>query len=216
MKKNTIRIDNREPAILTAELTYLGYQVENALLKAGDFEGKTIIGEIKRNKDFYDSIVDQRIYYQPKKMPRTGKKCYWILAGNPTDERRKLRLVLNAILTLVLDYEMALIPVANDEAAIAYVIHTIMAKKDEKKMRRKRNKNRKIVRHAYKASNVLNIGVKMCEVVPGIGTESAKTISEWYPTIVELTRATMKDLEAIPTIGRKRAQIIYTALRGKY
>ncbi|MFX1286565.1 MAG: hypothetical protein ACFFB5_23210 [Promethearchaeota archaeon] len=41
MKKNTIRINNREPAILTAELTYLGYQVENVLLEAGDFEGKT-------------------------------------------------------------------------------------------------------------------------------------------------------------------------------
>ena len=70
MKKNTIRIDNRESAILTAELTYLGYQEENVLLEAGDFEGKTIIGEIKRDKDFYQSIVDQRIYYQPNLTPR--------------------------------------------------------------------------------------------------------------------------------------------------
>ncbi len=57
MKNPTIRVDNREPATLTAELTYLGYKVENVLLKAGDFEGETIIGEIKREKDFYNSIV---------------------------------------------------------------------------------------------------------------------------------------------------------------
>ena len=104
MKKPTIRVDNREPATLTAELTYLGYKVENVLLKAGDFEGETIIGEIKREKDFYNSIVDKRAYYQPKKMLRTGKKCYWIIAGNPTDERRKLRPVLDTIFNLVLDY----------------------------------------------------------------------------------------------------------------
>ena len=35
MKSPTIRVDNREPANLTAELTYLGYKVENMLLKAG-------------------------------------------------------------------------------------------------------------------------------------------------------------------------------------
>lgn len=32
MKNHTIRIDNREPAMLTAELIYLGYHVENVLL----------------------------------------------------------------------------------------------------------------------------------------------------------------------------------------
>ncbi len=41
MKNPTIKVDNRESATLTAELIYLGYQVENVLLKAGDFEGET-------------------------------------------------------------------------------------------------------------------------------------------------------------------------------
>lgn len=71
MKRNTIRIYNRESAILTAELTYLGYEVENVFLEVGDFEGKTIIGEIKWDADFYQSILDQRIYYQPEKIQAT-------------------------------------------------------------------------------------------------------------------------------------------------
>ncbi len=132
MKINTIRIDNREPAMLTAELTYFGYQVENTLLKAGDFGGKTIIGEIKRNKDFYQSIVDQRIYYQPQKMLQTGKQCFWILAGDPTDDRRQLSLVLDRIFALVLHPGITLVPVPNTEAAIAYAIHTIIQKMDKR------------------------------------------------------------------------------------
>ena len=112
MRKNTIRIDNRESAILTAELTYLGYNVENVFLEAGDFEGKRIIGEIKREKDFCQSIVDQRIYYQPEKLLRTRKQCFWILE-------------------LALHPEITLIPVPNTEAAIAYAIHTIIQKKDK-------------------------------------------------------------------------------------
>jgi ERCC4-type nuclease len=131
MKKNTIRIDNRESAILTVELTYLGYNVETMFLEVGDFEGKTIIGEIKRDKDFYQSIVDQRIYYQPEKMLQTGKQCFWILAGDPTNGRRQLSLVLDRIMELALHPKITLIPVPNNEAAIAYAIHTIIQKKDK-------------------------------------------------------------------------------------
>ncbi|MHA2227096.1 MAG: hypothetical protein ACXAC8_17910 [Candidatus Hodarchaeales archaeon] len=79
MKKSTTRIDNRESAILTAELTYLGYHVENVYLETVDFESDYIIGEIKRENDFYQSIADQQIYYQPDYIVKTGKQCYWIL-----------------------------------------------------------------------------------------------------------------------------------------
>ena len=131
MKVPIIYIDNRESAILTVELIHLGYQVENVYLKAGDFESDYIIGEIKRENDFYRSIADQRIYYQPEKMLKTGKQCYWILAGNPNEERRHLRLVLDAILNLALRTNITLIPVPKNEAAIAYVIHLLMQRKNK-------------------------------------------------------------------------------------
>ena len=175
MRNPTIRVDNREPATLTVELTYLGYQVENMLLKAGDFEGETIIGEIKREKDFYNSIVDKRAYYQPKKMLRTGKKCYWIIAGDPTDERRKLRPVLDTIFNLVLDYRMSLIPVPKDEAAIAYAIHNIMERKENRK-REERNKRR----GKNKTDNRNKLGIELLELIPGVGSESARTITECH------------------------------------
>jgi ERCC4-type nuclease len=131
VKAPIIRVDNRESAILTAELTYLGYQVENLFLDIGDFESDYIIGEIKRENDFYRSIADQRIYYQPERMVKTGKQCYWILAGNPNEERRHLRLVLDAILNLALWPNITLIPVPSNEAAIAYAIHILMRRKNK-------------------------------------------------------------------------------------
>ena len=71
MNQPKIKVDTREPATLTAELTYLEYEVENCRLNAGDFEGQYVIGAIKRNEtnnDFFQSILDKRIFNQPKKM----------------------------------------------------------------------------------------------------------------------------------------------------
>lgn len=52
-----ISTKSRKSAILTAELVYLGYNVETVFLEAVDFEGKTIIGEIKRDlKDNQNGI----------------------------------------------------------------------------------------------------------------------------------------------------------------
>ncbi|MFX1249841.1 MAG: helix-hairpin-helix domain-containing protein [Promethearchaeota archaeon] len=209
MKNGTILVDNREPVILTIELTYLGYQVENVFLDAGDFEGKTIIGEIKRNADFYRSIIDQRIYYQPHKMIQTGKDCYWIIAGDPTDERRHLSLVLDILLQLVLNSHITVVPVPNNEAAIAYAIHTIMQRKDKKRSQKTPRETQKKLHPAQ------NITWALLQLLPGIGEECAKTIIKQYPTIAQLTHATLKELEALPTIGRKRALRIHNALRGK-
>lgn len=210
MKGTPIRVDNREPATLTARLTYLGYQVENLTLKTGDFEGETIIGEIKRDTDFYRSIVDQRIYYQPQRMIQTGKQCYWIIAGDPTDERRHLSLVLDTIVNLALHSKITLIPIPNTEAAIAYTIHNIMQRRDNR-----RREVRQIRRDKYKLAQQENIGMELLQMIPGIGTRSTRRIIDMYPTIANLVRATKEDLEAIPRIGNKRAQLIYNTLRGK-
>ncbi|UCE14008.1 MAG: hypothetical protein JSV04_02230 [Candidatus Heimdallarchaeota archaeon] len=197
-----IQVDAREPAILTAELTYLGYQVENVQLEAGDFQGKNIIGEIKRNNDFYQSIIDERIYYQPQKMRQTGKECYWILAGDPTDERRHLQLVLDHLFQLILSQHITLLPVPNEEAAIAYAIHTIMSKKDKR-----RTKN-----HFDRGQT--HIGeLTLLQLIPGIGPASIQTVSNRYATIEQLVKVTQKELAAIPTIGAKRAQLIWKAVR---
>lgn len=54
------------------------------------------------------------------------------MAGEPTDERRQLKLVLDTIFNLVLHPGITLLPVPNDEAVIAYAIHTIIQKKDKR------------------------------------------------------------------------------------
>ncbi len=88
MFSHQIKVDKREPATLTAELTYLEYEVDKCKLKAGDFEGQHVIGEIKRNgtnNDFFQSILDKRILNQPKKMIQKKKKPFVLVAGDPAD-----------------------------------------------------------------------------------------------------------------------------------
>ncbi len=105
-----------------------GHEVEIKRLNTGDFEGQTSIGEIKRGEDFFASIVDRRLINQAKKMHQTGKQRFLILAGNMSDERFRLKPVVGTILEMVFRYEIAIIPVMNVEATIAYAIHSILTK----------------------------------------------------------------------------------------
>ena len=125
MQVPTIKVDMREPAMLTIELTYLEYEVENRYLKSGDFEGQYVIGEIKRNgtnNDFFQSILDKRIFNQPKKMLQTKKKPFILVAGDPADTRWRLKPVIGTLLSLILDFQMHIIPIPNNERIIAYTI----------------------------------------------------------------------------------------------
>ena len=106
MSSSTILVDKREPAILAYELGKIGYNVEHEYLPAGDVESPTAIVEIKREKDFYNSIIDKRIFNQPKKMNRTGKKGFIILAGAIDDNRRLMKPIIGAITSLTLYYNM--------------------------------------------------------------------------------------------------------------
>jgi len=98
---HSVWLDDREPNQLAIEVEKYGHEVEVKRLKTGDFEGKTSIGEIKRGEDFFASIVDRRIINQAKKMHKTGKERFLILAGNMSDERFRLKPVVGTILEMV-------------------------------------------------------------------------------------------------------------------
>ncbi len=207
-----VTIDDREPAQLVDELAELGYEVEVRRLQKGDFEGTTTIGEIKRGEDFFSSIVDKQIFNQAKKMHSTGKERYLIIAGNLTDERWRLKPVIGAVLSLVFDYEVGVIPVPNMEATIAYVIHRIMDRVDGKQRRPiSYNRSRK-----YETGLGVNITLEMLQSIPGIGPTIGIQVLKVYPTMAKLLHASVSDLAVIPKMGRKRAETIYNALRGKF
>jgi hypothetical protein len=66
-------------------------------------------------------------------MYNTGKVGYLILAGNMTDIRYQLELVVRSIVHLVFTYQLLILPVLNDEVTIAYVIHRLLTDVDVKK-----------------------------------------------------------------------------------
>jgi ERCC4-type nuclease len=207
-----VTIDDREPPQLVDELAELGYEVEVKRLTKGDFKGTTTIGEIKRGEDLFSSIVDKRIFNQAKRMHSTGKERYLIIAGNLTDERWRLKPVIGAILSLVFDYQIGVIPVPNMEATIAYTIHKIMERVDG-------NQRRTIsyFRNPQVQSSDLevNVTLDMLRSIPGIGPSIGVEVLKVYPSIEMLMQASIPELVNLPKIGQGKATTIYNALRGK-
>lgn len=206
-----VTVDDREPPQLVDAFADLGYEVEVKLLQIGDFEGKTTIGEIKRGEGFFSSIVDRRYINQAKRMPQTGKERFFIIAGNLTDERWRLKPVIGAVLSLVFDFQVGIIPVPNMEATIAYAIHKIMDKvygKNRLSISDYQNRN-------VKKGLRINTTLEMIHSIPNIGTSVGIEIIKAYPTIEKLVEASLSELVAVPKVGKGRAEIIYNELRGK-
>ncbi len=208
---HSVWLDDREPNQLAIEVEKYGHEVEVKRLKTGDFEGKTSIGEIKRGEDFFASIVDRRIINQAKKMHQTGKQRFLILAGNMSDERFRLKPVVSTILEMVFRYEIAIIPVMNVEATIAYSIHCILTKVDGKK----RPSVNYTQTRRYTTELERNTNREMFQSIPGIGSKRAFAVeSSDYNTMEKLVNASLEQLNSIPQIGKNSAQTIYDALRG--
>lgn len=206
-----VTLDAREPPWLVDELAELGYEVEVQQLYTGDFVGHSVIGEIKRGDDFFSSIVDQRLFNQAERMRATRKKGFLILAGNLTEERFRLKPVLGALMKLVFSYDLAIIPVPNLEAAIAYAIHQILMNVDSRPPMLRSSPPSSVA--VKKLDYPLPMAMLMC--IPGIGPKHASLVTRVYPSLVHLFTASRADLETLEGIGSKRAQLIYDALRCK-
>jgi len=147
-----------------------------------------------------------------KKMHQTGKQRFLILAGNMNDERFRLKPVIGTMLEMVFQYEIAIIPVMNVEATIAYAIHSIMTKVDGKKppsvnYTHTRNYNTGLDR---------NTNREMFQSIPGIGIKRAFAIEKSeFNTMEKLVNASRAQLASIPQVGKKSAETIYNTLRKK-
>ena len=209
-----VTVDDREPSQLVDALADLGYEVEERRLKTGDFEGKTTIGEIKRGDDLFQSIVDKRVFHQCARMRETGKESFLVLAVDGSDDRWRMEPVIGALLRIVFDMQINIIPVVKMphlEAVIAYVIHGIMSKVDGQERRPFSSFRLKRVRKGPHQDAT----VDMYSSIPGVGTKSAFALKKKFPSMVQLTSASVADLRAVPKIGQDRAQSIYDTLRGK-
>ena len=125
MTNSSVLIDDREPLQLALAVEAYGHEVVFTRLHAGDFQGISTIGEIKRGDDLFNSIIDGRLVRQAQKMANTGKMVFLILAGNMADTRCRLEPVIRTLVNLVFEYHFFIIPVMNVEVPIAYVIHRV-------------------------------------------------------------------------------------------
>lgn len=128
------------------------------------------------------------------------------------DERWRLKPVIGAVLNLLFDFQVGIIPVPNMEATIAYVIHKILDRVD--------GKNRRPISNYQSRSNTkkrlrVNTTLEMVRSIPGVGMGVGIEIVKVFPTIVKLTEASVSDLATVPKVGKGRAKTIFDALRGR-
>ena len=61
-----------------------------------------------------------------------------------------------------------------------------------------------------------NTLIEMLRSIPGVGIKTAITISKEYSSIYDLCAASEGDILSIKDVGPKKAQSIYSHLRGQY
>ncbi|MFW9853702.1 MAG: ERCC4 domain-containing protein [Candidatus Thorarchaeota archaeon] len=196
-----------EPDILAMYLEQEDHTIVRKALKGRDFEGATIIGEIKRKGDLFRSIQDRRYINQMKRMRESGKRPFVILADVIRDERYRLEPVLGALLTAAFHYGVTLIPVPNNEQIIAWVIHKLLTDIEGQTP----NPNR-FQSYDFTPNLHQNITVNMLRMIPGVGLRRAITVGTKYPSIVAIGNAPLTDLQALEGIGPKLGAKILRAI----
>ncbi|MFW9855775.1 MAG: helix-hairpin-helix domain-containing protein [Candidatus Thorarchaeota archaeon] len=203
----SVLLCKKEPEILATYLEQYLHDVHRKVLEGRDFESATIIGEIKRTEDMFNSVLDRRLINQAKKMwLKKGKRAFLIMAGVYSDSRLRLEPVMGALVKAAYDYNVTAIQVPLDEQIIAWVIHTLL-KYDGKPPR---PNDWKMMEWVPKLRD--NVTENMLKCVPGIGWKTAKAIANVLPTIKEVSAASIGDLQKIPTIGPKIATSVHNAV----
>lgn len=131
--------DDREPLQMRKKLEKLGLKVERKRLKEGDYVFRDICMERKTIDDFCDSIMDDRLVKQVKKMKAKYTKVYILISGSIKKRTNKNFLehcILGKIASLLIRDNLSIVMVDND-TQLAYLIERIVVKKDDEDSRRK-------------------------------------------------------------------------------
>ena len=112
----SIIVDNREPVAIIKNLEELGINVTKQQLTVGDYViSEDLIVERKATSDFWQSLVDQRLFDQIKRLTDTYKQVVFILEGIIVEPEMRTP-VYGAISYMMVRYAVQFIPTENHQA----------------------------------------------------------------------------------------------------
>ncbi|HIC98203.1 MAG TPA: hypothetical protein EYP08_00670 [Pyrodictiaceae archaeon] len=213
-----IIVDSREAAKnedIVVELRRKGLRIAVTELSAGDYyllannPGKAILVERKTVLDFVNSIRDNRVWDQAKRLKEAaeleGVKPLIILEGwlGTVEKKTKWNIaaVLRVIDELIIDWGIPILPTHNKKATIAWLATKAksLGKTEEKRVVRLRVEKKPPT-----------LQERILYVAEGlVGPKLARKLLQNFKTLRRIANASIAELMSVEGIGEKRAREIY-------
>lgn len=190
-----IIIDNRElRSGLAKELFKRGADFSAKQLSIGDYIIGDVCIERKSSKDFYDSIVDKRIFSQLRSLKSNYDKRIIIVEGSGCERNIHPNAVKGLIASIIIDYKVPIV-FCKDEKETADFMQII-----EKRV----GKNVSEISGNKKPKDDLGLAKNMLCSIPGIGLKTADKMINHFKSIKNALLADEEELSKI--IGEKSAK----------
>jgi|TARA_R110000782_G_scaffold99508_1_gene185254 ERCC4-type nuclease len=202
------RIDHREHPLMIGYFSTLGFEVAHLKTGEGDMSDGTTSIERKED-DFMDSLFDDRWLRQLGAMREEAEHSFLVVTKSYNDIKNEVseRGVSEQVLTGFIAALCAVgyIPLFVDDKWDASVImRKIMDKIVDDTSRLYVPRPRSPKASAYRNAVI--------ESFPKIGIKTRRKIVAEYPSLADLTTATVESLMGIEGIGKKTAERIYEIL----
>jgi Fanconi anemia group M protein len=187
-----IIVDNREfRSKLVRELFKKGFEINPKQLSVGDYIIGDVCIERKSIKDFYDSIIDKRIFEQLKSLKSNYEKRLIIIEGDQGERNIHPNAIKGIIASIMIDYKTPLIFLkdACETAEFLGVVEKRMSKAITPLINVKKEKN--------DYDSAINL---LCNI-PGIGIKNADKLLKKFKSLNKIFLANNKMLEEV--LGKK-------------
>lgn len=211
--KPIVFADVRESHSEVAEfLRRKGADVREIMLEIGDYLiSDQIVIERKTASDFLASLIDGRLFNQLTQMLNYEKPLL-IIEGTPRElfflRNINANALIGALASIALDFRVPIL-FSDGRAQTANYIY-IIAK------RAQQSKEKEISLRKKQAFSLKEWQQFIVESLPGVGPKTAKSLLKHFGSVKAIFNASLKDLEKIPGMGKRKAKKIIEVLESKY
>lgn len=209
MAEITVLCDMRESRSgIIDRLRDMGAGVQVGELDCGDFVlSGSVVVERKTAVDFVSSIVDGRLFNQSAKLRLNFQRPVFLILGDLYATRSAItREAIDGAVSFLVAIEGVSVLYVRDETAAAGLIYR-MASHCQKGL------GYDVAFRRGKVPAGSGEALFVIEGLPGVGPSTAIKLLNHFRSVEAVMQASMDDLKAIPGLGPKKAERIFTGIR---